>query len=83
MNTTTMGLGAHVSGAAVETIKEGKGFFARLLERAIAAREAEARGRAAQYLQFLSDARLVELGMSAHDIQLMRESGKVPPTLWS
>ena len=83
MNTTTMGLGAHVSGAAVETIKAGKGFFARLLERAIAAGEAEARNRVSQYMQFLSDDRLVELGMSAQDIQLMRETGKVSPTIWS
>ncbi|HUS98417.1 MAG TPA: hypothetical protein VMX97_16955 [Hyphomicrobiaceae bacterium] len=61
----------------------GKGFFARMLAGLIVAREAEAKRRMAAYLPSVSDRRLLELGLSAHDIQLMRESGRVPPTIWS
>lgn len=86
MSTTTLGLGARlfgVSGSEATKAKSGKGLFARMLDRAIAAREAEARVRVAAYLHHLSDQRLVDLGLSAQDIQLMRETGKVPPTIWS
>ena len=85
MSTFTMGLPARLFGAVdTATATEGKkGLFARMLDRAIKAREVEARRRAAAYLQFLSDERLVELGMSAQDIQLMRDTGRVSPTLWS
>lgn len=83
MSTTTMGLGARVLGVA-ETIGEGtRNVFGRMLERAIAVREVEARRRMETYLHYVSDKQLVELGMSAQDIQLMRDTGRVPPTFWS
>lgn len=85
MSTFSLGLPARFFGAAERSAEtEGKkGLFGRMLERAIKARELEARRRAANYVQFLSDERLVELGMSAQDIQLMRDTGRAPPTLWS
>jgi len=81
LNRTAWLFGA--SGAEAKKAKRGKGLFARMLDRAIAAREAEARTRVAAYLHHLSDQRLMEMGMSSHDIQLMRDTGKVPPTIWS
>lgn len=86
MSTTSLNLGAWLFGASdteTKKVNGGKGLFARMLDRAIAAREAEARTRVAAYLHHLSDQRLTEMGMSAHDIQLMRDTGKVPPTIWS
>lgn len=86
MSTTSLNIGAWLfgaSGAETKKAKREKGLFARMLDRAIAAREAEARTRVATYLHHLSDQRLMEMGMSSHDIQLMRDTGKVPPTIWS
>jgi len=83
MSTMTMGLGARLVGYTDGAWKSAKVLAGRMLDRAIAAREAEARARAAQYLNYMSDQRLMEMGLSAQDIQLMRESGRIPPTIWS
>jgi hypothetical protein len=83
MSTTTMGFSARMHGAAEAVLESTKGIFGRMMDQAIAARQAEARRRAAVYMHYLSDQRLVEMGMSAQDIQLMRDSGRVPPTFWS
>ena len=83
MSTTTLGLGARLFGASQTEAKSKKGIFARMLDRAIAAREAEARLKAAEYMNYISDRRLLEIGMNAQDIQLMRDTGRVPPTIWS
>lgn len=83
MSTMTMGRAARGHGSTRTETTSGKGFFARMLDRAIEARTSEARLRAAQYLNYMTDARLAEIGLSAHDIQLMRDTGRVPPTLWS
>jgi hypothetical protein len=83
MSTTTMGFSARIHGAAEAFLDGTKGIFGRMMDRAIAARQAEARHRAAVYMHYFSDQRLLEMGMSAQDIQLMRESGRVPPTFWS
>jgi len=86
MSTTSLNLGAWLfgeTGNEAKRAKSGKGWFTRMMERAIAAREAEARLRVKAYLPHLSDERLRDMGMSARDIQLLRDTGKVPPTLWS
>lgn len=86
MSTTSLNIGAWLfgeTGTRAEKANSGKGFWTRMLERAIAAREAEARLRVKAYLPHLSDERLKDMGMSARDIQLLRDTGKVPPTLWS
>ena len=68
MNTTTFDLGY-----TTETTKTKKtGFFGRLMQSFIAAREAEARRRIAIHFANLSDHQLAALGMSARDIELVR-----------
>lgn len=52
--------------------KSQTGFFARVFNRLIAARELEARRRAAIHLGHVSDYQLKSLGMSARDIELYR-----------
>ena len=95
MNTTTMGFNASTiatptsakANLASTGLTKSRGavarFFAAFIDRAIAAREAEARLKVSKYLHYVSDGRLAELGMSASDIQLMRDTGRVPPTFWS
>ena len=54
------------------TIKPDSGFFSRFFHRLIAAREAEARRKVSQYLLNVSDSRLLDLGLSAGEIEVLR-----------
>ncbi len=58
-------------------------WFTGFVNRLVAARMREAQARMATHILQLPDQRLVDLGLSAQDIQLMRQTGQVPPTLWS
>ena len=58
------------SGALVSS-----GFLKRMFEGFIAAREAEARRRVAVYLSTYTDKDLVNAGLSARDIELLRTPG--------
>jgi hypothetical protein len=74
MNSTTFDV--RYSPATTTTSSAGEtnktGFFARMLQRFIAAREAEARRRIAVHFCNVSDRQLVGMGMSARDIELIR-----------
>jgi hypothetical protein len=70
MNTTTFDLGY-----TTETKKAG--FFGRLVQSFIAAREAEARRRIGIHFANLSDHQLASLGMGARDIELVRAGQSV------
>jgi hypothetical protein len=73
MNTTTFDLGY-----TTEATKTNKtGFFGRLVQSCIAAREAEARRRIAIHFANLSDHQLASLGMGARDIELVRAGQSV------
>jgi hypothetical protein len=73
MNTTTFDLGY-----TTETTETKKvGFFGRLVQSFIAAREAEARRRIGIHFANLSDHQLASLGMGARDIELVRAGQSV------
>lgn len=73
MSTTTFDIGYTTK--TEETKKFG--FFGRLIQSFIAAREAEARRRIAVHFANLSDHQLASLGMGARDIELVRAGQSV------
>lgn len=54
------------------TTKPESGFLLRLFHRLLAAREAEARQRVSQHLLNVPDSRLIDLGLSAREIEVLR-----------
>lgn len=70
---TTAAIDPAFAGHAETVIGETKtGFFDRLLNRLIAAREIEARRKVAIYMSRLPEAHRAEFGMGARDIELHR-----------
>ena len=80
MATTTYDAALAGDRAATETKTS---FLGRMFERFIAARESEARRRVAVYLTTFSDQDLAAAGLSARDIEIMRQGGKIDPELAS
>jgi uncharacterized protein YjiS (DUF1127 family) len=80
MSTQTIASGLHTAAGGA---KERRGFFKRVFDAAIAARQAAAARQVASYLANQSDARLKDLGLTDAQIGELRESRRIPVSYWS
>lgn len=60
-----------------------RSFFARMLDRMIAARMASAQIQVAGHLARLSDDRLKDLGFTPDETKAVRAKGTIPASYWS
>ena len=76
MSTQTIGYGNYEF--APEQTTEKAGFWGRLFDGFVTAREKEARIRVSQHLAGLSDAHLESIGFDHREIKALRETGILP-----
>jgi hypothetical protein len=82
MATTTSPMEYAGTAATTTTTAPTRGFFGRMLDRAIQARVKHAQVQVQAYLAQLSDARLKDLGFTADETKALREKGAIPATYW-